>query len=272
MTNRTESRIKASPRARRAIAQLGVDAAAVRGSGPEGRIVESDVLRAAAAGGQRPATSAARRAIAAATTHSFSTVPHFYLRAEVDATAMITVRERILAGASSDARRPRVTITDFLLCAMAQALRDCPFANCVWKDGLVQLPGIDIGLVVAAGDGLLVPRIRQAGGADLLAMARKRSHLVDAARAGKAPADCLSGGAASLSNLGASRVDEFAAIILPGQSSMLAVGRIAPRPFVVEGQLCVRPTVRLCLSADHRVMDGLSGAKFLGRIVELLET
>jgi pyruvate/2-oxoglutarate dehydrogenase complex dihydrolipoamide acyltransferase (E2) component len=96
--------------------------------------------------------------------------------------------------------------------------------------------------------------------------------LVEAARAGKLPADALQARAAcSLSNLGNSRVDEFAAIIPPPQSSILAVGRIAPRPFVVNDQLGVRPTMKLCLSVDHRVMDGQQGAEFLGKIIESLE-
>jgi pyruvate/2-oxoglutarate dehydrogenase complex dihydrolipoamide acyltransferase (E2) component len=101
-------------------------------------------------------------------------------------------------------------------------------------------------------------------------LVRQRASLVEAARAGKLTAEAMQGGATSLSNLGNTCVDEFAAVIAPPQSSMLAAARAAPRPFVVDGQLTIRTTIKLCLSVDHRVMDGGPAAKFLGRVVELI--
>lgn len=266
--------------------ERGIDAATLRGTGPNGRIVEADVLRATASPtcasplgkGQEVRTvqptaalSSMRRAVAAKVTESFATVPHFYLRSEVDVTSLVQLREQnIQAFEKCCGLRP--SLTDFLLRAMALALRDCPKANQIWQnDTIVQLPSIDVGLVVQVGDGLLVPIVRHADRLSLFDIARERSRLTDLLRSGKTPADLFQGGATSLTNLGKHRVDEFAPIISPPQSTMLAVGRVAERPAAHEGRLCLRHTMHQTLSVDHRVMDGVPAAEFLGRIVELLE-
>ena len=132
-------------------------------------------------------------------------------------------------------------------------------------------PAGDVGLVVSLEDGLLVPIVRGADAGGLDALVRQRASLVEAARSGKLPAEAMQGGATSLSNLGHAGVDEFAAVIASPQSSMLAVGRAAPRPWAVAGGLAVRPTLKLCLAVDHRVMDGAPAAEFLGRIAAALE-
>ncbi len=274
--------------------QRGINAANIKGTGPNGRIVEADVLRAAACrvgvspaeicgAGVSPASAAGtaapqgtissmRRAVAAKVAESFATVPHFYLRSEVDATLLVQLRERNLAAIEKGCG-VRPSVTDFLLRAMALALRDCPQANRIWQnDAIVQLPSVDVGLVIQSGDGLMVPVIQNADRLGLMDMARQRVKLAELVRSGKTPADLFHGGATSLTNLGRRRVDEFAAIISPPQSSMLAVGRLAERPAVHEGRLCVRQTMNLTLSVDHRVMDGVPAAEFLDRIVEVLET
>ncbi len=285
---KTNPRIPASPRARRAMRQRGIDAATIKGTGPNGRIVEADVLRAAsrsagvspaqtAQAGETPALptgtiSSMRRAVAAKVAESFATVPHFYLRSEVDATLLVQLREQNLAAIEKSCG-VRPSVTDFLLRAMALALRDCPQANRIWQnDAIVQLPTVDVGLVIQSGDGLMVPVIQNADRLGLMDMARQRVRLTEIVRSGKTPADLFHGGATSLTNLGRRRVDQFAAIISPPQSSMLAVGRLAERPAVHEGRLCVRQTMNLTLSVDHRVMDGVPAAEFFDRIVELLET
>lgn len=259
-----------SPRARRRAAKLGLDHRRLKGSGRTGRIIEADVLAAAQ---ETPVSSAStmRRMIAQRTAESFSRAPHFYLRTEVDATALLELRERQLP-AIEKATGVRLTLTDLLLRAQALALRDCSHANAIWQsDGIMRFEACDVGLVVGLDDGLRVPIVRGADCGGLTALVKQRASLVEAARAGKLTAESMQGGATSLSNLGNSSVDEFAAVISPPQSSMLAVGRAAPRPFVVEGQLVVRTTLMLCLSVDHRVMDGGPAAKFLGRVVELIE-
>ncbi|MFH1266331.1 MAG: 2-oxo acid dehydrogenase subunit E2, partial [Planctomycetota bacterium] len=261
-----------------AMRRLGIEPAAVRGSGPSGRIVEADVLRleattrASPAGSNSgPAVSPMRLAVARKVSESFATVPHFYLRAEVDVTALGNLRKE-LAGQVEAACGSRLSLTDLLLRALALALRDMPQANRIWQhDTIVDLPSVDVGLVVQVDDGLMVPILHAADRLELVELARRRAEIVAAARAGALPAQAFEGGAAALSNLGRHRVDEFAAIISPPHSSMLAVGRAASRPAVFEDRLCVRQTLHLTLSVDHRVMDGGPAADFLDRIVALLE-
>jgi pyruvate dehydrogenase E2 component (dihydrolipoamide acetyltransferase) len=166
----------------------------------------------------------------------------------------------------------RVSLTDLVLRAVALALRECPQANSIWQDGgVTRLDRVDVGLVVKVRDGLMVPVIRQADRLALPELARRRAELVEAVRAERSPAEALQGGATAVSNLGQRRVQEFAPIINPPHSSMLGLGRAAPRPAVVENRLCIRQTLSLTLAVDHRVMDGDPAAEFLDRIVELLE-
>jgi pyruvate dehydrogenase E2 component (dihydrolipoamide acetyltransferase) len=233
--------------------QRGMDAATIHGTGPNGRIVEADVLHArrplanprsasneeagVVVGGPVSGTlSSMRRAVAAKVANSFATVPHFYLRSEVDVTSLVQMRQENLESFEKCCG-VRPSLTDLLLRAMALALHDCPFANSIWQnDAIVQLPSVDVGLVVQVGDGLLIPVLRNADHIGLLDFVRQRVKLTDAVRSGKASGDIFQGGAASLTNLGKHRVDEFAAIISPPQSTMLAVGRVAERPAVDDGK------------------------------------
>ncbi|MGA2656373.1 MAG: 2-oxo acid dehydrogenase subunit E2 [Verrucomicrobiota bacterium] len=291
------NRIAASPRARRMLRQLGMDARSVRGTSWGGRIVQADVEAAAAAaqaakaslagqtggspqaGGLKPKPAAMstgglsvmRRAIAEKTAMSFSTAPHFYLRVEADVTSLMDIRAQ-LAPVIEREVGVKPTLTDFLLRAMARTLIEFPFANSIWQENtIIELPAIDVGLVVGLPDGLLIPVLRKVDQLAFAQIVKLRSESAAAARAGKLSAEATQGGAISLSNLGNSRVDEFAPVIAPPQSSMLAAGRAALRPFVTEGKLAVRHTLRLCLAADHRVMDGGPAAEFLGRLVDLME-
>lgn len=258
--------------------QRGLDPAAVRGTGPNGRIVEADVLRAAATPTQTTKHAATvgsispmRRAVAAKVAESFATVPHFYLRSEADVTALVQLRTQALESIEQCCGQ-RPSLTDFILRALILAVRDCPQANRIWQnDTIVALPSVDVGLVVQLDDGLMVPILHHADQLGMVDLIRQRAAVVAAIRSGKTPADLFQGGATSLSNLGKHRVDEFTPIISPPQSSMLAVGRVAERPAAFEGRLCLRHTMHATLSVDHRVMDGVPAAAFLDRIVELLE-
>jgi len=276
---KTPRGVPVSPRGLRTLRERGISDALVTGSGPNGRILEADVLRAAAAPASSPladalpagAISSMRRAVAAKVAESFATVPHFYLRSEVDVTSLVQLRRQNLETVEKCCG-VRPSLTDFLLRAIVLALRDHPQANRIWLGGaIVQLPSIDVGMVMQSGDGLLVPVLRNADRLGLPELARQRIKLTEAVRAGKAPADVFQGAATSLTNLGKQRVDEFAPIISPPQSSMLAVGRVAERPAAFEGRLCLRQTLHLTLAVDHRVMDGVPAADFLARIAELLE-
>lgn len=282
---KTATTLMCSPRARRRAAELGVELNGLQGSGSTGRITETDVLKAAAsrsdvatlAPASKPAQAVAcqvstmRRNIAERTALSFSQIPHFYLTAEVDATELVTMRQHLVDVLEKE-HGVRITLTDFLLRAQAIALREFPSANAIWQnDGLLNYVDADVGVVVGLPEGLVIPVIRAAQNLSFVQLAKERARLVKAVRAGQFNTEMVAGGATSISNLGTGRTDEFSAIIAPHQSSMLAVGRAAPRPYVVDRRLEVRTTLRLCFSADHRVFDGGPAADFLGRIVELLE-
>jgi pyruvate dehydrogenase E2 component (dihydrolipoamide acetyltransferase) len=269
-------RVIASPRARQILAQLDISPENIRGSGPNGRIVVEDLApylegRAAAAPVEpRPPSAEMRRTIAQRTAESFGRVPHFYLRSEADVTALMAFRNRLKSAAAEAETCP--TLTDFVLKATGQALRNHPTMNRVWQEsGPVDLPGTDVGLVVSLPDGLMVPVLRNVADLSLWALAHERRRMVEAVRSGRIGAAETRGGAISVSNLGTGRVDEFAGVIYPGQCSLLAMGSAAPRPFVADGKLCVRTTVRFCLAADHRVVDGKPAADFLGQIIQGLE-
>jgi pyruvate dehydrogenase E2 component (dihydrolipoamide acetyltransferase) len=255
------------------MARLGIDPLCVQGSGPRGRILEADVLHhphaPSAIAGQVREPSRRRRAIARSTVAAWAAVPHFHLRCEIDAGRLVEARQQILEVAAGTVRP---SYTDFLLRALALALRDCPFANLIWHNGgLLVLPAPVVGLVVSLDDGLLIPTIGEADRLDWPGLAGRRAALVTAARSGRLDAGTTQPSATSLNNLGQTCVDELTPILTPPQSTMLAVGRLAARPFIVDGRLCARPTLRLTLAVDHRVLDGELAARFLGRIVHHLE-
>ena len=201
----------------------------------------------------------------------FAEIPHFYLRLEVDVTDLVRLREDMVSALERECGA-RITLTDFILRAQALALRDFPAANAVWRnDGVFTFSDSNVGLVVGTSEGLAIPIIRAAQHLSLVDIAGERERLVGAVRNGHLNTDPDAVAATSLSNLGPARVDEFSAIIAPCQSSMLAVGRAAPRPYVIGDRLEVRTTMRLCLSVDHRVLDGAPAADFLARIAGLLE-
>ncbi len=282
-------RVPASPRARRAMLRHGIDSRLVRPASPGGRITEADVLRAVSGqGGVAPESckssrqlvaseqaaqglTSMRRSIARVTSLSAATVPQFHLRAELDAGPLLELRQQHLPSVLAD-KRARLSLTDFMLRAMALALRDVPTANRVWGDNTIeQLTEANVGLVVDIDGGLLVPVLGNVDQVTLGDLARRRTDAVAAARGGRSLSDSSRGVASSLSNLGTTRVDDFTAVLFPPQSTMLTAGRIVERPFVVDGQLAARPTLRLTLTVDHRVLDGAPAAQFLGRIVRYLE-
>jgi len=256
----------ASPKARRLAAERGVDLQVVRGSGPGGAVLAVDVSA------QRTAPAAAGvsniwRIMAERMTQSWTSAPHFYLVREVNATRLMTWRER--AGKPGS---PRITYTDLLVRLVAAALRAHPRVNVSWKDGaLVSHADVNIGLAVALDDGLVVPVLHRADTLTLAEIAARREDVVARAQSGKLrPAD-IQGGTFTLSNLGMYGVDAFNAIVNPPQAAILAVGRIADRVVPVNGQPAVQPMLVLTLSCDHRAVDGARGAQFLGALADLVE-
>jgi pyruvate dehydrogenase E2 component (dihydrolipoamide acetyltransferase) len=287
-SRRTGQRIFSSPRARLRAREFGVDWRGLSGSGPRGRVVEKDVLRAAAAlpgptpspllplkGKERDVTwetpTTVQRVTAERMIASFGSAPHFYLSAEVHADALLDLRARLLPLVERRAG-VRLTITDLLVRILGTALAKYPRANAFWDEGRIGLNRqVNVGIAVATDAGLVVPVLRQADRKPLAQIASERAQLVEKAHAGRLSLDDLSGGTFTLTNLGMFRVDAFQAILNPPQSAILAVGRIVERPAVVGGQLVARPMAVLSLSCDHRVLDGALAAQFLGRVVELIE-
>ena len=257
-----------SPLARRRAAELGVDLAEVDGTGPGGRVTADDVARFHAqvqspVEGDRK-LSRMRRAIAAQMAKS-AAVPQFQL-----------MREVVLRRLEQSQKGPTASYTDMLLWATAQALEQRPAVNASWADGdppSVRVhPQVNLGFAVAVDEGLIVPVIRNAAALSLSEIALKRRRIETAVRSGRLRGDQLQGGTFTVSNLGGVGVDEFIALVNPPEAGILAVGAVKPRPIVVDGQLAAAPTVRLTLSGDHRVFDGMEGALFLAAIVIHLES
>lgn len=163
-------------------------------------------------------------------------------------------------------------MTDLLLKALGLALEETPGMKAVWEEGILRAyGGCDLGLAIATDKGVVAPVMRGVDGLELVDIGRRRNEATEKARAGRFSLTDLEGGIGTLSNLGMYRVDQFQALITPGQSFILAVGKIDNRPWVDKGLLTVAPTLRLNLSVDHRVADGAQAARFLGKIAELIE-
>jgi pyruvate dehydrogenase E2 component (dihydrolipoamide acetyltransferase) len=269
--SRVTSSRAVSPRAKRLAKELGVDLALVRGTGVEGQISEKDIQSAVALEKKLSSPDAGRRQlIAEKLTLSVQTIPTFSVAAEVNAEKLIALHESLKSSLAQFGGM-KVTLTDLLLTMFAQALKSNPELNATWDGRNVSSrSSVDLGLAVATLKGVIAPVIRNLGYLDLRGLVARRTELVDKARAGRLSLADLEGGVATLSNLGMYRVDQFQAIITPGQSSILAVGQIRKRPWVEE-TLTVKPTVILNLTVDHRVTDGATGAAFLSKLVDLIE-
>jgi pyruvate dehydrogenase E2 component (dihydrolipoamide acetyltransferase) len=244
----------ASPKARRLADERGLDISSVVGSGPDGAVVEEDVLQALGTAAA-PAEPALWRAMAENVTRSWRDAPHFFVMREVDASNLVAERAR---------GHVEATYTDLIVHAVAAALTRHPRMNGSASE-------INIGLAVAVPDGLLVPVIHGADQLRLNELVARRKELLDRIRLGKLRAADLSGGTFTLSNLGMYGVDAFTAILTDGQAGILAVGRITNRVVAVQDAPAVRPTMMLSLSCDHRRVDGARAAEFMQSLVALLE-
>lgn len=265
--------VAASPKARRLAAERGIDLASLRGSGPGGAIQAADLPTASApvtaSPVKEPETSLSTvwRIMAERITQSWTTVPHFYLLREVNASRLIAWRDKAIK--RSDAK---ITFTDLLTKIVAAALAKHRQVNAMWDEGKILLnEEINVGLAVAIDDGLIVPVIHAADKLSLSEIATHRQVLVTRAQSGKLHLDDITGGTFTISNLGMYGVDAFNAIINPPQAAILAVGRIAERVVPVNGQPGVQPMMTLSLSCDHRVVDGARGAQFLDTIAEWIQ-
>ncbi len=278
---KTGGRIKASPLARRIARELSIDLAALSGTGPEGRIVAEDVERAA----KQPAPAAApaipageveevpltsiRRTIARRLTEAWQ-APAFQLRVSADMTAASALRESLVSRARDG--DPKITISDLLTKLAAVALMRHRELNAHFAGDSIRLfPSANVGIAVAAPQGLVVPVIRSAERLTIAEIAAARADLVARARDSKLRQDDLVDGTFTISNLGMFGVEEFIAVLNPPQAAILAVGAIEERPVVRDGEIVPRPLMTMTLTCDHRAVDGAAGAQFLQTLSAFLE-
>lgn len=280
------TRIPVTPLARRLAQQKAVDLSGVVGSGPRGRIRAKDVLALATqvnapvqairtavpapalapAAGTLRAPSALERTVAQRLTAAKQEIPHFYLSVEAEMTAVMNLRKQINAAQS----RQRLTLNHFVLAAVGQALEAMPEVNCVWTDdGILSLASSDVGMAVNTDKGLMVPVLRAVGRQSLSGIAKSSLELIERAQNSRLSSAEMQGGAITVSNAGMHDVTYMASIINPGQSMILGVGSIREvfRPDD-NGQPVIRREMGMVLSADHRVLDGVSALKFLKLVVQ----
>ena len=283
-----EARVKASPVARRIAAELGVDLASVKGTGPEGRVTETDVRAAAksktlAPKPSTPATiqagesariqlSGMRKIIAQRLVESLGPVPHFYLTIHIDAGPLMEAREELKsAGEGADAAK--ITVNDFVLKAAVQAAVKIPRVNASFDgDAIVQYADVDLGMAVAIEDGLLTPVIRAAQNKSLREISELAKDFAHRARNKRMKPEEFQGGTFTVSNLGGMGIDSFSAVINPPQGFILAIGKITKVPGVDDcDQIVVGHRMSITMSCDHRVIDGALGAEYLKELRHLLE-
>ena len=292
-------RIFATPLARRIAADKGIDLTSITGSGPRGRIVKADVEGAkpgAASVGAKPAASlpqsadadtvkamyadrtieevpldGMRKTIASRLTEAKQTIPHFYLRRSVQLDALMATRKEINAGLEASGKK--LSVNDFIIKAVAKALKDNPDCNAVWaNDRIIKIQEADVAVAVAVEGGLFTPVLRDADIRTLTDLSADMKDLAGRARDRKLKPHEYVGGSTAISNLGMFGIENFDAVINPPHGSILAVGAGMKQPVVKEdGSVGSATVMSMTLSCDHRVIDGALGALFLGSIAGYLE-
>jgi pyruvate dehydrogenase E2 component (dihydrolipoamide acetyltransferase) len=286
-------RRRSSPLARRMAREMGVSLDDVQGSGPKGRIVAADVKNARGGGGQaippvqqKPAAgqaglpvlhegetkiiplTAMRRTIARRLAESTGPIPHFYLTADYDVTNLISIRQQMVEMTGA-----KVSLNDFIIRAIALALRHHPNVNASWgEDAITQHGEVHVGVAVATQDGLITPVIRNADQKAVSDIAAEVRALADKAKNRKLKPDEYQGSTFTISNLGAWGIEEFTAIINPPNAAILAIGTAEARPVAdANRQLVIRDRMKVTMSCDHRIIDGASGAEFLKTLRQYIE-
>jgi len=279
----SSGRVKASPVARRLADDAGIDIERVQGSGPGGRVVKRDVEEARERGVAAPGVAAPggpeyedvsisqmRKAIAKRLVTSIGPVPTFYLTIDVDMGRVLDARRSV--NAMLEEEGSKVSINDFVLKAAAAALRRHPECNAHWHDGFVRRYNtVHLGVAVAIEDGLITPIVRNAETKGIARISQEVRELAGRARDRKLQPDEYTGATFSVSNLGMFGIHEFTAIINPPEAGILAIGGVEETPVVVDGEVVVRPRMRVTMSCDHRVIDGAQGSRYLQTLKRMLE-
>lgn len=285
-----DGRIKASPLARRLARESGLELGHVAGSGPGGRVVKRDVEAALEDGAPAQATAPLiaaepftegpdvervpltqmRKTIAKRLVESIGPVPHFFLTVDVDMSRAADARDRL--NRSLEREGIKLSFNDILLKAVAEALARHPDCNAHWGgDHILRFNRVHLGVAVAIDDGLITPVIRDAHRKGMARISAEVRELAGRARDKKLKPEEYTGATFSVSNLGMLGIESFTAVINPPEAAILAVGATEERAVVENGQVVVRPRMRMTLSCDHRVIDGAQGARFLATLKQILE-
>jgi pyruvate dehydrogenase E2 component (dihydrolipoamide acetyltransferase) len=264
---------RVSPMVRNLAAKMGVNIAAVCGTGAGGVITREDVLKASRATPSSPAAPVAgeqpsrgQAAVARAVSKSWKETPHLYVSISIDMTAAMKVR------GDKDAKGARPSFDSIFLKALARAIGAVPVIAARWEgERIVKTPGIHIALAVGLGNDLFLPVIRDVNQKSLLTLQAEIAAVSASVRAGSLKPEQMTGGCMALSNLGMYPVEAFEGIIFPGHSSILTIGTVRETPVVVEGRVEIRPLANATLAADHRLINGRVAAEFLTKVKEVLE-
>ncbi|MCY4574606.1 MAG: pyruvate dehydrogenase complex dihydrolipoamide acetyltransferase [Gemmatimonadetes bacterium] len=285
-------RVKASPLAKRLAGELGLEIAAVQGTGPGGRVVKRDVEMAAAAAAAAPAVAAPapavapvvppgeefadvplsqmRKTVARRLTESLGPVPHFFLTVDVDMTRALAARARV--NQILVAQGAKASVNDLVIKATAAALTHHPECNAWWQGSSIRVFNrVHMGVAVAVPDGLITPVVRDAHAKGLAQIGAEVREMAGRAREKKLQPHEYTGSTFSISNLGMFGIEEFTAVINPPEAGIIAVGAVEERAVVVKGEVVVQPRMRITMSCDHRVIDGAQGARFLATLKSFLE-
>ncbi|MCC8417663.1 MAG: pyruvate dehydrogenase complex dihydrolipoamide acetyltransferase [Rickettsia endosymbiont of Bryobia graminum] len=281
----SSARIFASPLAKRLASLNNINLSHIQGSGPHGRIVKQDVLSAPinnsrAVGINRNskeyrlvANNNIRKIIAKRLLESKQTIPHFYLSIECNMDKLLEIREDINKMLVEEARQVKISVNDFIILAVAKALKQVPEANASWsEDAIRYYNNVDVSVAVAIDGGLITPIVKNADQKDIIKLSLELQNLIKKARDNKLTPEEFQGGSFSVSNLGMYNIKNFSAIINPPQSCILAVGASSKRPVVQNDQINIATIMDITLSSDHRVVDGAVGAKFLAAFKKFIES
>ena len=282
----SHANIKASPLAKKIAYENELDLSQISGSGPSGRITKKDVLNAISeknkAVGSKVGNKESeveiipitmkRRTIATRMSQSFQTIPHFWLHVEVDATEMKRDRKLLIKAIEEQTNGIRLSYTDIMIKLVSKAISEHPLSNATWtEEGIKLFKEINIGLAIDLPDGLMVPVIKDVGTKTLSEICVCRKDIVDRARNGKLTIDELTSGTFTFNNVGGFGVSHAESIINPPESCILSIGSIIDRPVVVNKEIVIKPIFYLSLACDHRIFDGGSSSRLLGRIKSLIE-
>ena len=281
VTQESNSRVFASPLAKRLAQEKHLDLAKISGSGPRGRIIKSDVVNSSAAprgvSRVKPEStqvpiSTMREVIAQRLCESKQQIPHFYLSIDCNIDRLLQVRHEINLSLAKDNPTDKISVNDMVTKAVSLALRDVQEVNVSWSgNAITQYHNVDVSIAVAIKDGLITPIVKNADGKTVFEISKEIKHLAKKAKEGALIPSEFQGGSITISNLGMYNIKKFSAIVNPPQSAILSIGAGVAMPIVQDKNIVIATMMNITMSCDHRAIDGAIAAKFLGSLKEYIE-